>query len=995
MMTSRDRPVLLLLLLLLPAAAPAQSPDGMVLLGRSEVLRWDFRSGNAGWKPILDAAPGGGGPVLRILSRGTDPALTGPEISLDAASRRHAVRLRLKTPAGGTGQLFWATDAAPAFEEARSVRFPLGKPGAFVTCEIPLAGVPAWTGRITRLRLDPGGDPGPVEIEWIAIDEIRLHPLALGPGVQEPGPTGVRVTHQVTGHEDAAQTATVRVSAPEGVTVEQVPERLEVPPRGRATLSYTVRAPGPGVFPVEAVLEAPGAPPLRRRVTVRIYPTLQQFVGGAIPGETFPLTEEVTAVAWRTAGAPPSLLFYHARARGTAPAAELAGPDRIVVAGADGAREELALPTEAARGSVRNAKGEAVGLWEWSHARQGRGLRVRAAFRPSADTRLLRFEGIVLRIPGRDHDGALFSGLEFLGPNEASSSTADIDPPDHLRAVPDPLKITMPLMGAVKDGAAIGLAWTLRPATPADAAVLQPAFHVPDTLDGEPNLRMSLSLPPVGPLRPENAPEAQQPLAVAWGGGVEMEATFLLLPGADLGGLIAAWLKDNPLPPPPVPPRDEAGALALARASLLESALWDPARKGWGHCAEPNWERHPFLDLLGALWKLGLLAGAPDGPEARRVKEVLDYHKTLPPGGAHLPSRMIPFTLGPVDPCLAAAEAAARAAMARQRADGLWTYEGRFRRGHTEDTASGFAAAQALPILEHARMSLDPASRAAGLQALEAMRRFRVPRGAQTWELSLHTPDILAAAHLVGAYVRGYELTRNPSMLERARYWALTGLPFVYLWDRADLPTMRYATIAVYGATHWKAPNWIGLPVQWCGTVYARRILELAPHDPSVDWRRVAAGIAGAAERMQYPDGPKAGCLPDFFHLAAQRRDGPSINPAAVLALRLALAGDRLDAETDFVAWQAQPLAVTTVARDVRGEVGADGALTLRGRFHPGAQVVWALAGAPALRDVTVNGAPAPRVEAWPADGNTWRRHGGWILVRIAASKGEDVIRLR
>jgi hypothetical protein len=377
------------------------------------------------------------------------------------------------------------------------------------------------------------------------------------------------------------------------------------------------------------------------------------------------------------------------------------------------------------------------------------------------------------------------------------------------------------------------------------------------------------------------------------------------------------------------------------------------------------------------------------------VRETLDLHKAIPPGGAHLPTRMLAFTLGPPEPLLAAARAAADDAISGMRPDGLWAYEGRFRRGHTEDTASGFCAERALRILELARMSLDPRTKAAGLQALEAMRRFRVPRGAQTWELSLHTPDILGAAHLVGAYVRGYELTRDPALLDRARYWALAGLPFVYLWDRADLPTMRYATIAVYGATHWKAPNWIGLPVQWCGTVYAARLLELAGHDRTVDWRRVAEGITAAAERMQWPDGPFAGCLPDSFGLASQARNGPMINPGAVLALRLALAGDRPDAATDLVEWKGRPLAVTTPARDVNAEADPSGALVLRGAFHAGAACFWVLGGDPAVQEVSVNGAAAPRVDAWPAQGSAWRQADGYTIVRVGASKGADEIRLK
>ena len=169
------------------------------------------------------------------------------------------------------------------------------------------------------------------------------------------------------------------------------------------------------------------------------------------------------------------------------------------------------------------------------------------------------------------------------------------------------------------------------------------------------------------------------------------------------------------------------------------------------------------------------------------------------------------------------------------------------------------------------------------------MKRFRTPRGAQTWELPLHTPDILASAYLVAAYLRGYELTGKKEYLALARRWALSGVPFVYLWGK--YPIMRYATVPVYGATNWRAPNWMGLPVQWCGGVYAYWLAKLAPYDKTLDWNDLARGILLASEQMQYPDGPKVGCLPDIFVLAAQQRAGPSINPCALVSLRLAVAG--------------------------------------------------------------------------------------------------------
>jgi len=180
-------------------------------------------------------------------------------------------------------------------------------------------------------------------------------------------------------------------------------------------------------------------------------------------------------------------------------------------------------------------------------------------------------------------------------------------------------------------------------------------------------------------------------------------------------------------------------------------------------------------------------------------------------------------------------------------------------------------------------------------------RRFEhgVPRGAQTWEIPLHTPDILGSAYLVKAFALGHELTGDPELLDAARYWAWTGVPFVYLVtptaERGPVAVGSYATIPVLGATNWVAPNWIGLPVQWCGLVYADGLVQLARLDPRGPWRTLAEGIAASGILHTYPqDHLHHGLLPDSFNLSAQSRNPADINPGTLqpLALRL-LAGDR------------------------------------------------------------------------------------------------------
>jgi hypothetical protein len=157
-------------------------------------------------------------------------------------------------------------------------------------------------------------------------------------------------------------------------------------------------------------------------------------------------------------------------------------------------------------------------------------------------------------------------------------------------------------------------------------------------------------------------------------------------------------------------------------------------------------------------------------------------------------------------------------------------------------------------------------------------------------------------------------LTGNATYLIEARKWALSGLPFTYLWS--EYPIMLYATPPVYGATNWVAPNWMGLPVQWVGGVYAYALTKFAPYDSSVDWGHVARGILISAQQQQYPDGTAIGLLPDSYHLRHQRRQPADINPSGLVSLQLAI-----DGEVDFL----------SVARSGQWVVAAPFPITITG----------------------------------------------------------------
>jgi hypothetical protein len=522
-------------------------------------------------------------------------------------------------------------------------------------------------------------------------------------------------------------------------------------------------------------------------------------------------------------------------------------------------------------------------------------------------------EGPVVRALGPMQQ-ALLAGLEYLSRGERSSSTLDIETEEHLRVAPDPLKVTLPLMAVVTDRAAVAVTW--------DDMALGPVFATPNVIDaGDEHGTVPLAAPKgdspvfattlrVVPAKIGTVPDHRMALR-----GSRVAAT-IRVDGGTLEECILWAIARRGLPPLPAPPRSKEQQRDLCRAAFAGPLR---SQAGWGHCLEANWPREPYADIASTVWRL---SGQP--PSLPR----------LVPGGSHIANASIYFVTGRAKEWLAQQTAETQGYLGRQQADGSFRYEGKYRRGHFENTSSGACARPAAMLLEFARLTGDQRALAAGIRALDYMKRFCVPRGAQVWELSLHTPDQLASAYLVWAYVRGYELTRKAEYLAEARRWAASGLPFVYLWGR--YPVMLYGTPPVYGATNWQAPNWMGLPVQWVGLVYAYALGLLAPYEHTLDWSHVARGILVAGEQMQYPDGPDRGLLPDSFALAAQQRNGPRINPSDLVSVRLLL-----DGQVDSLAVVADgghrvvaplPVSIRDGAAHIRGQPGLKYQVLIDGR---------------------------------------------------------------
>jgi hypothetical protein len=486
---------------------------------------------------------------------------------------------------------------------------------------------------------------------------------------------------------------------------------------------------------------------------------------------------------------------------------------------------------------------------------------------------------------------ALLAGVEYLE-NEPSSSTADLQPPGSDRQVADTARLTFPLMAVAARERYVALAWNSPPGAPVCAV-----FDSPDRLFNSGAQVMGLLFPGSdGANREESSLLPYD--TVRLGADKPVRVAALLLGGRARSVIPAVqeYARRFGLPPLPEISGGPAAYLELAARGWLDSQIRDGDL--YRH-ATPGFGSQPAADA--ALFEDWLATRVADRELALRLAAAARAALSkVPPASynqaqvGHVRYPAPALVYGAVAENLERAEQAARGLLARFEADGFIRYRPSpggldYGRTHWAPDANGLTAAVLDQVLQAAAFTGRTELIEAGLRHLRALtERFRdsVPRGAQTWEIALHTPDILASAYLVNCCVLGYELSGDAGFLDEAKHWAWTGVPFVYLSPPTDQPVELYTTIPVLGATQWIAPNWIGLPVQWCGLVYAVAIQRLARHDAGGPWRQLAAGIVRSGIQQTYPasDAKYPGLLPDSFNLRAQTRNPANINPATLLA---------------------------------------------------------------------------------------------------------------
>ncbi len=560
------------------------------------------------------------------------------------------------------------------------------------------------------------------------------------------------------------------------------------------------------------------------------------------------------------------------------------------------------------------------------------------------------------RSTGTQKGIAIFPGLEYLEGEERSSSERDLTPPLNKRWAPHKFKVTVPMMivETREGGPVLGVAWD--PLQKWDGENIAPAarFASPDFLTHQDNHLMQLMAPSIPDFILENGDRMAPDVPVPSGPARRLALVQQIVAARPTPDATAAYEWFETLvgfPEAEAWPRSFEEEIALCRHGFMVT-VWDEETKKNRHCVGWPPGNSPGMATLLLMDGRAVAQGDEKKRVLERVKLIAD--QTLQEEGApgltssrncHIMGWELPYHGSAqeqgarvLSASLAGMRSAAYGSLNSQEEDGGWGYYPTAERrelGEPGTRVMGIAGRNAYIMAKWVAVSGDPVVEAGLRRALEHMEQYKVPRGAQGWECPILEPDILASAYAVRAYVWSYMALGEDRWLDRARYWARTGLPFQYAWDDGQHPGMRYASIPVFGSTFFRH-SWIGLPVQWCGLVYAYGLQELMRFDRNDLWRKQVEGILASAVHQQWPmDNEKlAGSYPDSYGNWFTRRNGAYINPENIALNALALRGLDPGLRSQRAEIAGGPVHVTA-AGDLQAK-GSGERLDVRVKYLPG-----------------------------------------------------------
>lgn len=860
-------------------------------------------------------------------------------------------------------------------------------------------------GALTPAKLSLYASDGVVEVEevFVLAPRLQLESVLVQPALVAPGEVAVvTATVHNRGHV-VAEGVEMQCILPPNVPITLISGSRQrvgaILPTRKQALRWKVRASSRlGEWQVECVLSNTQESPQRARGTLIVTDALKRPA------------QQVTGAFWIRRGT--DRIIGELRAGGHL-VARMPHLGSVVVRLPNGAMQRL-FPQYGA--PIRK---DPLASWMFSGAARDRAgtrwnftltvqpvdthtLKMEYACAPNRSAYIQAFEGPVVLVgdssSAERKREAIFPGLEWLSADEVSSSDLDIaaDHPDRVRFVPHPHKVTIPAMGVKTPLATVGLLWSPHDQWAKGLRMPQPVFAVPDRLHGTAAHRLALIAPNVPAGLGENRLTAQKPFKLNAGDSLRLSALIYLNPQAtDALSVVDAWFVHFRPDPPLNPPQgSDLDQIAWSMQAYTRS-LWVSNEQGWlPFLGGPDiWRKPAFrMDFAYDLLKAARLI--PEHPQREQWLALARYAMQRLGGAPARPDDM-QLDYGDPENHLAYLRARAIELLQSQQPDGSWQFDADYRDlgvfkgmdyhrlGPLGAVELGTCARNAYEVLRYARVSGSEEAYRAGARALEFMRRFTIPRAAQVWEVPVHTPDILAAADAIDAYIEGYWCSGDPRWLAEARRWARAGLPFIYVWNAPDKPWMRYGSIPVFGAT-WFTWSWFGHIVQWNGLRYAYALLKLCEADPSIApfWQEIALGITRSAMYQQALSGNNVALWPDSYHTITGERAAWDFAPRLILKNLYHFLG--YDEEPRTLRLSA---GVRVTSRAVQMEAQENGdRIRLRLRLPKGEHSSLLLCGLSHPDEVLLQGAPIPQVEQWlTEEGAQWKYSSAQraLMVRI------------
>lgn len=890
---------------------------------------WGELKSLSDWTPAHDIEHRGEtAEELRFRSTELDPYLISRPIQFSTALYQ-AIVIEMSVTAGTEAQLFWATQESPNFNETMSHRFSIHPDGQWHQYTLSLAHHPHWTGKITRLRLDPTDNEADIRLRVFQVWD------RIGPVVRARSLTPVKPFFSSPEGEIQARfrnagdsPATVKLTWNVDSTIQLQSGNTQsfvLGPDKTLSATQALSFSQQGAFPVECIWEIVQGNVRDYTITSGSFETLVQYTEPVESSSTLSCESENARLCfhetwagfgltelqvkrnngWETIGWMPHLttIVWKSPDGEATTWCAFAGPPEQLESGAIRFEAGQKYEGKTLRFSLDIHFDNQHNVFRMKHSLHAPGAEIMHFSGPK-----LYIDDSAFGDSGRE---GIFPGVEYLDVEAISSSPAVARHPVRDQFVPNPDKITVPFQILSGSETLVALYWPANAPWGVQQHGYSPLFSSPNHWHMQDNHLMGLMLPTVPDFVNENTTLATTPYP-AGDEPLVIESSLSIGPGGDPSMATRTWLElyaGGAFPDPIAAPRTYAESTELSRAAYMETC-WDESANGWGHCV--GWDAYPsggmlvLLDVDARLEENGAERQAIEARKKQVYSHIVDTQGAFGLGrntGCHVMVLEPVFHWGVAETTLDYWKRKAKGFQSIQNDDGSWGFypdqPHQKELGDDGQVASGTISRTASYLLEVARINGDPVATEVGLRGVDALNRFRVPKGGQAWECPIDSADILVAAKASRANLDAYQITGDKAYLDMATYWARTGFPFLYLWNYEETPLQRYASIPIFGTSFFQV-NWRGVPVQWCGLDYAYTLQLLSGYDSSEDWLRIARGIVNSGLLQQMTEGPYKGTLPDSYADRFSRPKSAFINPENIMTNLHALEGNPFWVRTVF-----------------------------------------------------------------------------------------------